>query len=581
MITTLTLKNFKRIEQQTYEFAPFDLLVGRNNSGKSTILQALTIWQFCVDEFRRVKRRGKTGTQVVLPNFTALPVPEFNLLWREKTDRRYPKVNGSKKQEFILVEIDVTWIANTPEPKPCSFGVKLRYSSPQTIYAIPSEGWEHFRELEGDSNPAHSLLPVIAYVPPFSGLEPQEEWRDEGPLRKQIGKAQPGSVLRNLLLRVWEKNPEDWAEIQRVIQRWFSVSLKPPQYERGVDTQIICEYEQDQKSYDIISGGSGFHQTLTLLAFYYGYQPTTILLDEPDAHLHVNLQREILDYFKNQKALQSKTQFLIATHAEEFIQGVDIRQIISLLDKVPKRVKAKPAILTAMADVSNLEITQLSELDIPVILYVEGETDERLLRGWSTALGMQDQLNQVCFRVMRGGSKDKMRKDSDRHFVGVQQIIPHAKRLILFDYDEEGTYHPEPNNPVLYEWRRKNIENYLLVPDAWIRAAFQKMGRGEPDLFSIPIRELIEGFFAGENLTLPPGQSWQTVKANIFQVVNGKKLLFENPDSLFQQLKNYQSPLPSISILELTRDIVAATMRADEIHQDVHQFFDKLSQLLQ
>lgn len=60
-----------------------------------------------------------------------------------------------------------------------------------------------------------------------------------------------------------------------------------------------------------------------------------------------------------------------------------------------------------------------------------------------------------------------------------------------------------------------------------------------------------------------------------------KKLLFENSDSLFQQLKNYPSPLPSISIIELTRDIVAATMRADEIHQDVHQFFHKLSQLIQ
>jgi len=112
--------------------------VGRNNSGKSTILQALAIWQFCVDEFRRVKRRGNTGKQVVLPNFTALPVPEFNLLWREKTDRRYPvKDDGSKKQEFILVEIDVTWITETPEPTQCFFGIRLRYSSPQTIYAIP------------------------------------------------------------------------------------------------------------------------------------------------------------------------------------------------------------------------------------------------------------------------------------------------------------------------------------------------------------------------------------------------------------------------------------------------------------
>jgi predicted ATPase len=581
VITKLTLKNFKSIEEQTYEFAQFDLLVGRNNSGKSTILQALAIWQFCVDEFRRNIRgkSGKQGRQFVLPNFSALPLPEFNLLWREKVDRRYP-IQGSKKLEYVLIEIDVTWITDTPKPQQCSFGVKLRYSSPQTIYAIPSEGWEHFRELEGKPDQSDSLLPVIAYVPPFSGLEPNEEWRDDGPLRKQVGKAQPGSVLRNLLLRVWEENPKDWSEIQRVIQQWFNLGLREPQYNKGVDTQIICEYKQGGKSYDIISGGSGFHQTLTLLAFFYGHKPTTILLDEPDAHLHVNLQREILDYFKNQKAPQRNTQFLIATHAEEFIQGVDVRQIISLLDKAPKRVESTPAILSAMADVSNLEITQLSELAIPILLYVEGETDERLLRAWSSVLNMQDVLNRVCFRVMRGGSKDKMRMDSDRHFEGIKQVIPSTQRLILFDYDDVATFHPEENNPVLYEWRRKNIENYLLVSAAWVRAALHKIGVSDNDIFLSPIRELIENFFASENLTLPSGQSWRNVKANIFQVVNGKKILFENSDSLFQRLKSYYLPIQSTSVLELTRETVAVNMIADEIHADIYNFFAKLNRIL-
>ncbi|NCR41559.1 MAG: AAA family ATPase [Microcystis aeruginosa W13-11] len=584
MITKLTLRNFKSIKEQTYEFALFDLLVGRNNSGKSTILQALAIWQFCIEEFRRANRRGTTGKQFVLPNFTALPVPEFNLLWREKTERHYPtKADGSKKQEFILIEIDVTWIAESSGPEPRSLGVRLRYSSPQTIYAIPSQGWEHFRKLEGESNHSPSLLPTIAYVPPFSGLEPNEEWRDDGPLRKQVGKAQPGSILRNLLLRVWLENREDWSEIQNVVRNWFSVDLKEPQYERGVDTQIICEYKQGGKSYDIISAGSGFHQTLTLLAFFYGYKPTTILLDEPDAHLHVNLQREILDYFKNQKAIERNTQFLIATHAEEFIRGVDVRQIISLLDSIPKRVEATPAILTAMADVSNLEITQLSEFNYPVILYVEGETDERLLRGFATSLGKQDNLNKVCFRVMGGGNKKKMKEDSDRHFAGIKQIIPSAKRLVLFDYDDgDQAFHPEANDPKqsLYEWRRKNIENYLLVPDAWMRAALQTGGFNDQDIFFPPVEELIRNFFDNENLTLPRNQSWRDVKANIFQVVDGKKLLFENNDSLFQRLKSYQLSLASVPSLELTREIVATNMKFDEIHEDVHQFFAKLDQLL-
>ena len=65
MIHKLILRNFKSISEQSYEFTDFDLLVGRNNSGKSTVLQALAIWQFCVDGFSREqgKARGSKGSK--------------------------------------------------------------------------------------------------------------------------------------------------------------------------------------------------------------------------------------------------------------------------------------------------------------------------------------------------------------------------------------------------------------------------------------------------------------------------------------------------------------------------------------
>jgi hypothetical protein len=574
MITKLILRNFKSIGEQEYTFSKFDLLVGRNNSGKSTILQALAIWQFCVDEFHRVKRSGTTGIQVVLPNFTALPVPQFNLLWKDRTDRRYPVKKGRKTQEYILIEIDVTWLTSQNEEQ--SFGVRLRYNSPQALYAIPAEGWAKFRELEKEKQ-----LPVIAYVPPFSGLEPSEEWRDDGPLKKQVGKAQPGSVLRNLMQRVFTQSEKDggergkgvhvrssWMEVCKVVKNWFSVELKKPKYEQGVDTEILCEYQQGDKSYDIIAGGSGFHQTLTLLAFLYGYRPTTILMDEPDAHLHVNLQREILDYFKR-KSGERNVQFLIATHAEEFAKGVDASQIVSLLSHVPKRVESTPEILRAMADVSNAELTELWAS--PIMLYVEGESDERILRAWAETCEAEEYLGKVCFRAMGGGPKQQMKEAADRHFEAVQQIIPEARRLMLFDYDDsQRAFHPDPDNPVLYEWKRKNIENYLLVPDAWLRVAFTRSDIDPEGLFAVPVKELIRGYFAGENLTLPPGKSWKDVSANIFNVVDGKKILFENENSLFQQLRANN---PSIEVL---RDTVAAAMNNDEIHEDVYRFFEKL-----
>ncbi len=579
MITKLTLRNFKSVGEQIYKFTQFDLLVGRNNSGKSTVLQALAIWQFCVDEFHRSRRGGDKGIQVVLPNFTALPLPEFNLLWKNRDIRLSFSKSSSKKQEYILIEIIVEW--SGADGASLSFGVALRYHSPQAIYAIPSDGWATFRELD-----QWGVLPRIAYVPPFSGLEPSEEWRDDGPLRKQVGKAQPGSVLRNLLYRVCpaleavpgrELNrtsmklmqpPEDWREIADVVGRWFGVFLWPPEYHKGVDTQIKVQYRQGDKDFDIIAGGSGFHQTLTLLGFLHGYKPTTILLDEPDAHLHVNLQREILDYFK-QKSLELGTQFLIATHAEEFVRGVDASQIVSLLAQEPKRIQSTPEVLRAMSEVSNEEITKA--MSYPFVLYVEGESDERILRAWATQCGAQAAMDRVYFKTMDGGGKKNMKERADQHFAALQQIVPGVSRLMLFDFDDaKDAFHPKPENPSLAEWKRKNIENYLLVPDAWKRAALKQLGYADDELFAQPIQEFIGGFFAGENLTLPPGKTWRNVGANVFRVVDGKRILFENDDSLFQQLRGADTPLL------LLREQVAMSMTADEIHEDVHQFIGKL-----
>lgn len=583
MITKLTLRNFKSVGEQVYEFTQFDLLVGRNNSGKSTVLQALAIWQFCVDEFHRSSRAGSKGIQVVLPNFTALPVPEFNLLWKNRDIRHSPNKSISKKQEYILIEIIVDWCVAKGETS--SFGVALRYHSPQAIYAIPSDGWAAFRDFDQGLQ-----LPRIAYVPPFSGLEPSEEWRDDGPLRKQVGKAQPGSVLRNLLYRVCpamedvpgqdasravykiQQPPKEWREIVDVVRRWFGVQLGTPEYHKGVDTQIKVQYQQGEKDFDIIAGGSGFHQTLTLLGFLHGYKPTTILLDEPDAHLHVNLQREILDYFK-QKSIELGTQFLIATHAEEFVRGVDASQIISLLAQVPKRIQSTPEVLRAMSEVSNEDITRL--IAYPYILYVEGESDERILRAWATQCGAQAAMDQVCFKVMGGGGKINMKERADQHYAALQQIIPGVLRLMLFDFDDvNDAFHPKPNNPSLAEWKRKNIENYLLVPDAWKRAALQQLGYAEDEIFAQPIQKFIEDFFAGENLTLPPGKTWRNVSANVFSVVDGKRILFENDNSLFQQLRSGDTPL------QLLRERVAMSMTADEIHEDVHQFIGKLKGMI-
>ncbi len=138
----------------------------------------------------------------------------------------------------------------------------------------------------------------------------------------------------------------------------------------------------------------------------------------------------------------------------------------------------------------------------------------------------------------------------------------------------ESAFHPHPENLSLYEWKRKNIENYLFTPDAWKRAILKQLGQDENDLFTNPVLQIVDNFFSDQNLTLPPRKIWRNVNANIFSVLDGKRILFENEESLFQTLKRAN---PSVT---LVREVVALHMSADEIHNDVHDFMGALSRLV-
>ena len=181
-------------------------------------------------------------------------------------------------------------------------------------------------------------------------------------------------------------------------------------------------------------------------------------------------------------------------------------------------------------------------------------------------------MNKVCFHHMGGGGKLQMKDATDRHFEGIRQILPKAKRLVLFDFDTgDNAYHPEPANAILFEWKRRNIENYLLVPEPWQRAAASLLKLPEGDLLLETVRKTVTQFFESENLALPRGQTWRNVSANIFQVVDGKKLLFENEHALFIKLRTGD---PAVGVL---RETVAGSMHADELHEDIHDFFRRLS----
>jgi hypothetical protein len=237
-------------------------------------------------------------------------------------------------------------------------------------------------------------------------------------------------------------------------------------------------------------------------------------------------------------------------------------------------VASNSTVISALSDINNIDIVRTQEN--PYILYLEGEDDERILASWAKTLGKTSIYERFYPFILGGSTKKEMKDKADKHYQALKQINPKLKRAILLDYDNVDTaFHPTAKEqPFLNEWKRKNIDNYLLVPDAWKRAV-KSLAKLE-GLFLQPYDNIIDAFFAGQNLSLPPNSSWQNVKADIFSVLDGKKLLFENQESLFKVIKEVNG-----AEIKINRSTVANEMTRDEIHEDVISFFENLTTIIE
>ena len=163
-------------------------------------------------------------------------------------------------------------------------------------------------------------------------------------------------------------------------------------------------------------------------------------------------------------------QFIIATHAEALIDKTEPNEIISILGQSPRRIPDKKPIVDAMSIISNTDATQAMAKKI--ILYVEGEDDERILGAWEKALSF-DILRKVHICFMRGGSKKEMIASSDEHFRAIREIEKDAKRVILLDRDDK----PIENNQAIYEWKRKKYRKLYVNTVSMDKSASQSWRR--------------------------------------------------------------------------------------------------------
>ena len=484
MIVKVTTEYFKQFESQEFYLGAFSLLAGPNNSGKSTLMQAVMVWKLAMQRWIEKKGSGsgsrateRTGTPITRQEFSALPLASMDQLWTD-THTSLRRDEGKQGAPRPLV---ITLHGKDESGDEWKMGFEFRYSGAEQIHVKPVAEDMH------NLTRARDGVGVI-YIPPFSGIGGDETRYDRPYQEMVVGQGKGGDILRNLLLEVSERDDgKDWDELEGIIENIFQYRLLKPAY--GGAPYITCQYLKGIPNgrgfgglppLDISTTGSGFHQVLLILAFLFARPSSLILLDEPDAHLHVLLQKQLYDILRT-LCHRRKSQLVIATHSEVLIDTAAPEQILSFYRK-PHRLASptdRSQVREALKRVSSLDLLLVENAH--GILYLEGNTDFDLLRVWADIL---DHPIKKWFVVGEDSmpfwhnNQGRNPKEARAHFFSLKAIRPEIGAVLLLDGDNRNL----PDREICGEglgvlrWERYEAESYLLHPDALERFISSEKG---------------------------------------------------------------------------------------------------------
>ena len=190
---------FKRFGDADIELGNSVVLIGPNNSGKTTALQALALWDIGLRQWN-AKRGGKAspkkrpGVTINRRDLVSIPLPAAKLLGHGLHVRGTQTVNGKQQTRNIRIDVIVDGITND---KVWSCGLEFDYANDESFYCRPLR-------LSADKNPERMPVPEaaggieMAFLPPMSGLAATETRLDPGAVNVRVGEGRTAEVLRNL-----------------------------------------------------------------------------------------------------------------------------------------------------------------------------------------------------------------------------------------------------------------------------------------------------------------------------------------------------------------------------------------------
>ena len=463
----LEIENFKRFgDKQRIELDHPAVLIGPNNCGKTTAIQAIALWSQAVKTWYDAKGKAppkqRTSTSLNRLNIVSVPVQRTRYFWHNTNVRR------GNRDIPLVVTVGVSY-----ENEVAPVTMKFRNHGEDLVYCTPSE--DTLQKPEIIKTAAHIGVELLY---PMSGLDAEEPILQPGRIDVLLGQGQTAQVLRNLCLIVSRNNPDDWQRIARLMRRLFNVKIGIPRETSRGSIDLFYEQNGVKAPLDVALAGRGFQQMLLIFAYLYSHPGSVVLIDEPDAHLEILRQKQVYVLLRA-IAGENGSQVVLVTHSEVILDEALDHNLTLLLRGQADDLAARGDIRNALKHYGAEHYVRAKQRGY--VLYVEGGTDIEILRALARRTGhaAADQWDVLAnvFYVRDNYPESDLDAElarveggfgvtPEKHFFALRNIVPELVGLAILDSDGKEREDFEDGGLRITYWKRYEIENYFVTPDA-------------------------------------------------------------------------------------------------------------------
>jgi AAA15 family ATPase/GTPase len=408
-ISKIQIKNFKSFQDVTVDLDPdFNVFTGVNNSGKTNLLEAIALWHECFNfllyQAIRAKPERYRAGDYVFKDTQYLLYTDIKTVRSSNIDDLFYQCDKSQKIELIFIFQDISSEQRANPLLKIGFSITNSHGNSYKLEFLNRQDFDFFQF----NQIFHNFPKAIAcsFASPVATIRADERFLTTPQVLEAIQKRESVEVIRNRLytLHSDQAAPQLYETFKRDLSYiLFDSSSTQISFFTSSDfrddVKVIINYKIDNRDIekDISLLGSGTIQIIVILLNLYSFGQRNdlnlILFDEPDSHIHRDIQSRLINTLLR---FSETTQIFLTTHNESLIRQVSLHQLFHLENRpqynynalsrqelfVEPRFKgiypsALNPIISSLGNSNGLDFINAVEAD--KIIFVEGQDDAKAI----------------------------------------------------------------------------------------------------------------------------------------------------------------------------------------------------------